>query len=56
MKKIIVAVALVAGMLGASVVAADAYPHHGGYGHHRHCTGWGWRHHHHDRYCRGWGM
>ena len=55
MKKIIIAVALVAGMLGATVGAAEAYPHHG-WGQHRHCTGWGWRDHHHDRYCRGWGI
>lgn len=51
MKKVIVAIALVAGMLGASVSVADAHPHGWGHHHgHRHCTSWG--HHHH---CRGWG-
>ena len=54
MKTMIAAVTLAIGLMGASITAADAYPHHGhGWGHHhghRHCTSWG--HHHH---CRGWG-
>lgn len=57
MKKIIIAVAIAASMLGASVTAADARPwHHGrdwGRHHERHCGGWGWRHHH-ERFCRHW--
>lgn len=57
MKKIIIAVALAAGMLGATAGAADARPWHHGWGwgrhHERHCEGWGWRHHH-ERYCRHW--
>lgn len=57
MKKIIIAVALAAGMLGATAGAADARPwHHGhGWGHHRHCVAWRWTHHHHDRVCVRWG-
>ncbi|MEI9886623.1 MAG: hypothetical protein WDN08_09010 [Rhizomicrobium sp.] len=56
MKSVLVAAALVVGMLGATTGAADARPHHGsGWGHHRHCVAWGWRHHHRDRYCRRWG-
>ncbi len=54
MKSLLVAAALVVGMLGATTGAASAYPHHGWGHHHRHCMGWGW-HHHHDRYCRHWG-
>jgi len=56
MKKIITAAALVVGLIGVSMSAAEAYPHHGWHHHggHRHCTGWGW-HHHHERFCRGWG-
>jgi len=58
MKTMIAAVTLAIGLMGASMTAADAYPHHGhgGWGHHhghRHCTSWG--HHHHSRFCRGWG-
>ena len=50
MKTLITAAALVVGLLGASVTAADAHPHGWGHHGHRHCTSWG--HHHH---CRGWG-
>ncbi|HEY0300623.1 MAG TPA: hypothetical protein VGC36_04795 [Rhizomicrobium sp.] len=56
MKSLLVAAALIVGMLGATAGSADARPRHHGHswGHHeRHCVAWGWRHHH--RYCRRWG-
>ncbi|MEI9991574.1 MAG: hypothetical protein WDM86_16205 [Rhizomicrobium sp.] len=55
MKTLLTAAVLAVGLMGVTVTAADAYPHHHGWGHHRHCTSWGWRHHHRDRWCRGWG-
>jgi hypothetical protein len=55
MKALIAAAALAVGMMAVTTGTAEArWHHHSGWGHHRHCTGWGWGHHH-RRYCRGWG-
>ena len=55
--KAIIASVFALGLLGASVLPADAHivyvrHHHYHSVHYRHCTAWGW--HHHNRVCRFW--
>jgi hypothetical protein len=55
MKKLIAVAGIAVALMGATTGVAEARWHHGsGHGGHRHCTSWGW-HHHHNRFCRGWG-